>query len=796
MQIPLDYYRILGLPIQATVEQLKQAHHDRTLQLPRREYSEAAIAARKHLLDEAYTVLSDSEQRQTYDASFLAKTHLDSNPSIELPAERVSSSRVRSGDPITDPYAPAIEVPDEYLIGGLLILLELGEYELVLKIGRLQVGSSPRSKRSYASESGLVQADIVLTVALSCLELGREQWQQGQYENAAESLQVGQDLLLREGIFANVRGEIQADLYKLRPYRVLELLALPQNHQDDRRKGTQLLRDMLHERGGIDGNGNDQSGLDVNDFLRFIQQLRSYLTVAEQQTLFEEEARRPSAVATYLAVYALLARGFAQRQPALIRRAKLILMRLATRQDVYLEQSVCALLLGQTEEASRALERSHELEPLAFIREHSQGSPDLLPGLCLYSERWLQEEVLPHFQDLASQHVALKDYFADDQVQAYLEELPNETVTTSEWVVQPQSTAYGASASRPTSSYTHNGSSFNAQSSHTPGQGTSTISSPRNITPADDNPDLSSVVEFAQTASRVGNGVARSRVSPPDPRPVSQTTPQNGSVARGGRRSETTRVVEAGNGRPPRTKASAAPSAADSDRHARRVVERTMPLGDNAPSRDADDPTLRRPHSGQSSSRQFRLIMLLLIGLLGVLSVGFLVRGLMQRLQTPTGPVLEADQPILQLDQPPIALPTPTQEPVADASTGTLTKESAQQVLETWLTTKAVALGPDHAIDKLDAVLAEPVLSQWQKRADEIKQNGWYREFKHSLTVDTVQLDTTSPDQAKVEAEVGEETSYFEAGQFVRSQTDNVRVRYDLVRKDGQWRIQDWVVLR
>jgi hypothetical protein len=68
---------------------------------------------------------------------------------------------------------------------------------------------------------------------------------------------------------------------------------------------------MLQERGGIDGTSADQSGLNVDDFLRFVQQLRSYLTAEEQQELFEAESQRPSAVATYLAVYALLARGFA-----------------------------------------------------------------------------------------------------------------------------------------------------------------------------------------------------------------------------------------------------------------------------------------------------------------------------------------------------------------------------------------------------------------------------------------------------------------------------------------------------
>lgn len=409
MRIPLDYYRILGLPIQATADQLKQAHRDRALQLPRREYSEAAIATRKQLLDEAFSVLSDPEQRQTYDEQLLATTY-EQEEATEADA------------------APTIEISDRQLIGALLILQELGEYELVLKLGRPYLSSgSANVKDGRFGDPRIVLPDIVLTIALACLELGREQWQQGQYENAAEALETGQELLLREGLFVGVRGEIQSDLFKLRPYRILELLALPEENAAERQQGLHLLKNMLRERGGIDGNGNDQSGLSIDDFLRFIQQLRSYLSAEEQQALFEEEARRPSAVATYLAVYALLARGFAEQQPALIRRAKAMLLRLGSKQDVHLEQAVCALLLGQTEEASRVLELSQEYEPLAFIRENSQGAPDLLPGLCLYSERWLQDEVFPHFRDLAKQEVSLKDYFANEQVQQYLEELPAET---------------------------------------------------------------------------------------------------------------------------------------------------------------------------------------------------------------------------------------------------------------------------------------------------------------------------------------------------------------------------------
>ncbi|MEM9265350.1 MAG: IMS domain-containing protein [Cyanobacteria bacterium P01_F01_bin.13] len=395
MQIPLDYYRILGLPMQATAEQLEQAHRDRTLQLPRREYSEFAIQSRKQLIDIAYEALQDSAKRQTYDAQLLAAG-----------------------------AAPAsIDIQDDQLIGALLILLELGEYELVIRLGRpyLSSGSSSLGDNSQAA-----LADVVLTVGLACLELGREQWQQHQYENAAESLETGLELMIRESVFPEMQADIQADLDKLKPYRILELVARPLADKSARQQGITLLKSMLETRGGIDGANDDASGLNVEDFLRFVQQLRSYLTSAEQQDIFEAEAQRPSSVGIYLSVYALLARGFAKHQPNLVRQAKQRLALLTERQDVYLEQAVCAVLLGQTEEATYALERSHENEPISFIKGHSAGAPDLLPGLCLYTERWLQQDVFPFFRDLDQRSVTLKDYFANEQVQAYLEAMPPE----------------------------------------------------------------------------------------------------------------------------------------------------------------------------------------------------------------------------------------------------------------------------------------------------------------------------------------------------------------------------------
>jgi hypothetical protein len=410
VRVPLDCYRILGLTHLSGLDKVHRAHRDRLLSMPRREYSDAAIASRKRIIDKAYETLTDRDRHSASNESDALES--DSNrPVLTLP--------------------PQIEADEKDFAGLLLILYELGESEKVLSLAKPYY--DPEESEYQSARISPHDPDLLLSVSLSYLDLGREYWKQGQYESAASSLESAQEILLREGLFLSIRSEIQADLFRLRPYRILELLASPDNHTEAHRKGMSLLQEMLDARRGIDGLGNDYSSLGIDDFLRFIQQLRSYMTAIDQQTLFEEEARRPSSVATYLAVYSLIARGFSQRQPALIRRAKGLLVKLSAKQDIYLEKAVCALLLGQTEEASAAIDQSGEDEQISYIRQNSEGAPDLLPGLCLYSERWMQEEVYPHFRDLMSQIVSLKDYFADEQVQAYLEELPNTGAMSSEW---------------------------------------------------------------------------------------------------------------------------------------------------------------------------------------------------------------------------------------------------------------------------------------------------------------------------------------------------------------------------
>ncbi|BAY28912.1 heat shock protein DnaJ domain-containing protein [Nostoc carneum NIES-2107] len=757
MRIPLDYYRILGLPLAASEEQLRQAYSDRIVQLPRREYSQAAISSRKQLIEEAYVVLSDPKERSSYDQLYLAHAYdPDGNASASVAVEN------RSGQTngAIDNQSLSIEISQEELVGALLILQDLGEYEIVLKLGKPYLvhknnGGEGKTGNNLADAEAREsdRPDVVLTIALACLELGREQWQQGHYENAANSLETGLEVLSREELFPTVQAEIQADLYKLRPYRILELLALPETNVTERRQGLELLQNILDDRGGIDGNGHDESGLNIDDFLRFIQQLRNHLTVAEQHKLFEAESKRPSAVATYLAVYALIARGFVQRQPALIRQAKQMLMRLGKRQDVHLEQSLCALLLGQTEEATRVLELSQEYEALAFIREKSQDSPDLLPGLCLYGEQWLQHEVFPHFRDLNKQTASLKSYFAQPQVQAYLEVLPSDAETTDESAVinrQP--------LSPPPNNNTQNrnnvpGNSRQFRHSRPPDPDLPETPRWRPSTPisggyrTSDTPvtQFSSAERTAKEPQQNLNGAAR--VSPPE-----QTS--------GRRRRKPTPTTSR---------------------------ERALDPRQRYPQ--------RRRNFANSLEGKTRLVWTVLVSLIVIVVFWLIVSttfGFVRSLFHPS-PRLEGEQLSIEINQPVIQIPDPNSKP--QSPDGPLTTTTAEEIIGSWLSTKAAALGPNHEVDNLQQILTGSSLLQWRSIALQDKSENRYRKYEHSHKVESVEKIDNDSDRTAVEATVKEITQFYQHGQLKKASDETLRVKYNLVRQEGIWRIQSMSVI-
>ena len=802
VRIPLDYYRILGLPIQATPDQLKQSHRDRTLQVPRREYSELAIDARRQLIDAAYAVLGDSNRRSEYDQEFLAAalpasreigTKAGNVPASNQPASQSSNqsasltdmgmgsvsslpppdaeSAAGIGQP--DVNVPTIEIENHQLVGALLILLELGEYELVLRLGRPYLQRDVRTAEGQKLKEQPALPDIILTLAVACLELGREEWQQNHYEHAAESLETGRELLLKEDLLPVLRAEIQADLYKLRPYRCLELIARSLDQKPSRQQGIGLLRGMLQDRGGIDGAEDDLSGLGVDDFLRFVQQLRGYLTAAEQQEVFEAEAQRPSAVGTYLAVYALLARGFAEHQPALIRRAKQMLLRLSGRQDVHLEQAVCAMLLGQTEEASRALELSQEYDPLAFIREHSQGSPDLLPGLCLYAENWLQQEVFPFFRDLDQTTATLKDYFADSAVQSYLENLPLESDSDD------------LQSSRRSSRQTNWATPPNLGSASLGANLGGAVGSDRFATesPLGSPPKSSSGLSDYSGSSILVQPGSGDRLN-------SRPTGLAGLAGAMGVTSIAERIAQmspAGQ----LNRANNNPDVAASSRTS---------LGSQAAGENFDggsgglrDRRQRRQPARGSSIKWDRLLLLGLAGL-GCLILAFLLIRAMFGLVNGNGkPAIKGDPLSLEINQSPVVI-TPAnstaESPAASDAAGI-----AEATINQWLETKTAAFSENYETDKIDDVLTGEALSDVQTKLQGAQADGWYVKYTHGpLKVISVEpTDATNAERLSAQAQVQETANFYEGTQPTSEfdYDEAVTARYDLVKEGDRWLIEN-----
>ncbi|MFN7907307.1 MAG: IMS domain-containing protein [Microcystis sp.] len=746
MRIPLDYYRILGIPFQVSAEQIDLAHADRGRQLPRQEYSQTAIIARQHLLDEAYQVLSEPDRRRDYDAQFFDPNPLLLNP--ESSAENLDSQGGELAAASPEYPTPQITIAPADLVGALLILQELGEYELVIRLAETYLDLEPTTR-----------PDMILTLALAYGELSREYWQDKNYEQAASTAAKALTRLEQEQMFPQVASEIRHDCDRLRPYRILELLSQEKKPSLARQRGLNLLEEMLEARGGIDGQGDDRSGLGVDNFLRFIQQLRVYLTQAEQEKIWVKEAQRPSAVGNYLLVYALIARGFAQKQPAAIVAASDRLQQLQKHQDVSIERSICALLLGQTEQASTILETSQEQEILNYIKEQSGQSPDLLPGLCRYGEHWLQTEVFCHFRDLVDQKASLKEYFAEEEVQNYLEELsgfPDEKVPVSvqEKVGEPLE------------------SEVTVLKTHTP---------PTHLNPV---PGATPMRESAYSSHSRTQKPSLARVNGERTSaavPALRATPQQETFTP---YTQGNVVVKAADRQPalnpPRRRPSRSrpPAAGNSQQAAPETVKTS-----------AVTPKRRRPARRKLRLDRVAILGVGLVGTLAVLSLGVKA-------------IVDSQSPLaaLQGEQLPISLNTPILEiPSANAEVmerTPLDKETAKETIQAWLGAKSAAFGSEHQKEPLKEVLTGSALEIWQKRAAALQGNNYWR-YDHQVDVRSVTNNAKNPNLATVEAIVNEKAMYFHNGKEMveRSYNESLKVRYDLVRQGDKWLIEKTQVL-
>ena len=155
---------------------------------------------------------------------------------------------------------------------------------------------------------------------------------------------------------------------------------------------------------------------------------------------------------------------------------------------------------------------------------------------------------------------------------------------------------------------------------------------------------------------------------------------------------------------------------------------------------------------------------------------------------------LQGEQLAIELSQPPITIPDPNGQ--SEPRDEELTNKTAKEVIETWLSAKAAALGENHDIDGLNKILTGQVLSQWRLLAQQEQEDRRYRQYKHDVKVESVSKKGTDENYVSVDATVQEVTYFYENSRQKKSSHENLRVRYELVHKEGKWLIQRMSVIQ
>jgi ARC6-like, IMS domain/DnaJ domain len=836
VRIPLNYYQILGIPERNLSEQLEQAYHDRLQQLPSQEYSDAAIESRKQLIGVAYQVLSDPVRRAEYTTTqlpLIAETEAETIPTVE--------------PPILSPlyYRPQLEIAPEHFLGGLLILFEQGEYEEINSICMPYLGNNGRSSNSGSlhphfpinlTPSGNLhqqlnsninpailtklkhtangahiiplKPDIVLAMVSSFYELGEREWGDRCYEEAVIHYETAKKILVQEDLFPQIQGQIDLRLDRLRPYRISSLVSLPLDRHEQRGQGIQFLEELLESACTNEVKCQERFGLNSERTIPFIHETLPHLTAAEQRNLFSQIARDSHQLGanalnvmqlacTYLHVHALIAQGFAYRNPQLIYTAQQILQyRLSQRIDVTIEQAICALLLGQTEEANQILTTAPESAALVVIRQQSQGCPDLLRGLCWYIQSWLKDEAFPCFRDLVAKDPTLDAYFADRDVRDFASRVPTHDANIAGWAASsPQLIAVPISGDLSGSAQTYRSASLQRDTS-----------SPTLSSRLGDGNSSSLSTSWQSHSDRLGSGpiapavrVEQNPLPLPAPIPTTAESELKSNVIqleqeRQRRRSmPTARTIDGQfeqTYRQERPQPQPVATAAISSQ-----LVATATAGKLATTNRGSG-TIVRP---RRTRRKPNIPRILLVSTGGVTCIwGILWLATTIRDVVTVKPVVNPATTSTARVAPsptPSGLP-PQPQPTA---TGLLSKDLAQQTVKTWLGVKTSSLSKGYQIAQLKDILAEPALANALKRANSARLNGVHWRYEHrNIGISSIAQASPTANVATIQAQVEEVSQYYQGDQLKtdKSYSKQLLVEYSLIRQKDRWYIKDMDVVK
>jgi hypothetical protein len=397
LDLPIDHFRLLGVSPSADAAAILHRLQTRCDSPPDQGFTHEALLKRNELLSRSADLLTDRDDRAEYESALirLSASHPNETVGLDLPA----SSEV----------------------AGLILLWEAhGALEAFQMASHgLQPPQAP------ALGSGR-EADLTLLAALACRDAAVEEQGQRRYEAAAQLLVEGIQLQQRMGKLPDQQRKLEGDLEALLPFRILDLISRDLSDQASHQQGLTLLDQLVSRRGGLDGTDfvtsvEGAGSMTQDDFESFFQQIRRFLTVQEQIDLFTGWSDEGEAEAGFLAVVALTAAGFSRRKPECLEQAR---DRLQLLPDSELDPKPLLgcldLLLGNVREAEHHFAAIRDAEVQAWFLQHSG---DNLAAQCEYCRAWLGRDVLPGYRDVDATAIDLDAWFADRDVQNYVERL-------------------------------------------------------------------------------------------------------------------------------------------------------------------------------------------------------------------------------------------------------------------------------------------------------------------------------------------------------------------------------------
>ena len=388
MELPIDHFRLLGVSPSSTTEEVLRFFRLRLDRPPEEGFTPEVLAQRSELLRRSADLLCDNQSRQKYETALLGG-------------------------------ALGLEFSTNREVAGLILLWEADISYEAFKLARkaLQPPQAP------ALGSGR-ESDLTLLAALSCRDAALQEQQERHYASSSELLEEGIQLLQRMGKLTEQRQNLETELEALLPYRILDLLSRDLSDQKSHQDGINLLDAFVLRRGGLEGKkkaSNSSIELKQTDFELFFQQIRTFLTVQEQIDLFSHWFKNGSSDAGFLFAIALVASGFYRRKPEALQKARKQINRLNLQGLDSMSLLGCIdLLLADIQQAEVCFDNSSD----SGLKEWLENYPgDKLAAFCDYTRNWLLRDVLPGFRDIDIETVDLEAWFADRDVQDYIEKI-------------------------------------------------------------------------------------------------------------------------------------------------------------------------------------------------------------------------------------------------------------------------------------------------------------------------------------------------------------------------------------